>query len=168
MDVKNKHFIAMALQSVTLLLCLIPGYYLQSSWVPDYNAQNVATGAYTKLDETTHSLFGSLFNTNSAIQIIGVLLLLVMLACLGYIGLQRTGKVQPNRNATAILFGGQLGVFVLLTLMVSTHGIERNDYYTENSLGAIFWIFLGLMVASLLLGLLKANRALAKIEEEDE
>ena len=168
MDVKNKHVVCLGLQALTMLLCLIPGYYLQSSWVPDYNAQKVATGAITKLDENTHSLFGSLFNTNSAIQIFGFLLLVVMLACLGYIGLQRTGKVQPNRNATAILFGGQLGVFVLLTLMVSTHGSERNDYYTENSLGAIFWIFLGLMVASLLLGLLKANRALAKIEEEDE
>ena len=171
MKVKKRNLLELTLQGIILLLAVIPGFCTFEDWIDDVEYLP-SVGMYipiqTLRDRSTYSLFNALFDTDTIIMVVGMILFAAFIGAVVVYALQYAAKgAKRNWLIPVILSCVELVLLVSISILIEVGDRAYSDWEYKYSLQPIAYVTLFITVALVVITILGYKKAATKgIEEE--
>ena len=174
MKVKVRNLIELIFQSLVLVLAFIPGFFIDETWVPNYTYSPTLKYYIPSMrlkNRITLSMFDSLFNTTSTIQIVGIALFAAIVGGIVIYAMQFTAKdTKRNWKPTVLVTGAEVVLFAIFSFLIETGDwtYMDNEYrYTLKVMFYVIAVILVVLTAITVWGYIKAKNS-GIVEEESK
>lgn len=162
MNVRKRNILEIVLQSITLILLVVPGCFINEGWRWKKEESRIYHGVMALEREDPVSCLSAIGETTVWVKIIGILLILALGATIVLMVRQLIGKGK-QKNSFAVVIGSAVSclLFAVLSVALLFTSIDYIEWEYRYSFGWFFYVIAAIYVCTLCvvgIGYLQAKR----------